>query len=62
MQGSDTAKNGQERWIALQRWLAFQGQDLYLCKLGVKGLDSGGEYIYAAVLGGKTAHAPDRPS
>jgi hypothetical protein len=29
---------------------AFQGQDLYLCKLGVKGLDGGGEYIYAAMV------------
>lgn len=32
---------------------AFQGQDLYLCKLGVKGLDGGGEYIYAAMVGGE---------
>ena len=32
---------------------AFQGQDLFLCKLGVKGLDSGGEFMYAAVVGGK---------
>lgn len=33
---------------------AFQGQDLYLCKLGFMGLhDPGGQYIYAAVVGGK---------
>ena len=32
---------------------AFQGQDLYLCKLGVKGLDNGAEYIYAVMVGGK---------
>jgi hypothetical protein len=32
---------------------AFQGQDLYLCKLGVKGLDNGAEYIYAVMIGGK---------
>jgi hypothetical protein len=34
---------------------AFHGQDLYLCKLGVKGLDFdlGGRYIYAAIVGGK---------
>ena len=32
----------------------FHGQDLYLCKLGFKGLDvPGGQYIYAAVVGGK---------
>ena len=32
---------------------AFQGQDLSLCKLGVKGLDNGAEYIYAVMVGGK---------
>ena len=32
---------------------AVQGRDLYLCKLGVKGLNGGGEYIYAAMVGGK---------
>jgi|SRR5215211_7969450 len=33
---------------------AFRGQDIYLCKLGVKGLDFdlGGRYIYAAMVGG----------
>jgi hypothetical protein len=33
----------------------FQGQDLYLCKLGLKGLDFdlGGQYLYAAVVGGE---------
>jgi hypothetical protein len=32
---------------------AFRGKDLYLCKLGFKGLDvPGGQYIYAAMVGG----------
>ncbi len=32
---------------------AFRGQDLYLCKLGFKGLDvPGGQYVYAAMVGG----------
>jgi hypothetical protein len=31
----------------------FHGQDLYLCKLGVKGLDLGGQYIYAAMVAGE---------
>lgn len=42
---------------------AFHGQDLYVCKLGFKGPDvPGGQYIYAALVDGKTAHAPDGPS
>jgi hypothetical protein len=32
---------------------AVQGQDLYLCKLGVKGLDLGGHYMYAAMVAGE---------
>ena len=33
---------------------AFLGHDLYLCKLGFKGLDvPGGQYIYAAIVDGK---------
>ena len=33
---------------------AFRGQDLYVCKLGFKGLDvPGGQYIFAAMVGGK---------
>jgi hypothetical protein len=31
----------------------FHGQDLYLCKLGVKGLDLGGHYMYAAMVAGE---------
>ncbi len=33
---------------------AFRGQDLYVCKLGFKGLDvPGGQYVFAAMVGGK---------
>jgi len=41
---------------------ALQGQDLYLCKLGVKGLNNGAEYIYAVMVGGKLhTHQTDPP-
>jgi hypothetical protein len=34
---------------------AVHGQDLYLCKLGLEGLDEvpGGQYIYAAIVDGR---------
>ncbi len=38
----------------IEEVVGFHGQDLYLCKLGFKGLDvPGGQYIYAAMVGGK---------
>jgi hypothetical protein len=31
---------------------AFHGEDLFLCRLGLNGVDAGGQYVYAALVDG----------
>ena len=31
---------------------AFRGRDVFVCKLGLSGLDEGGQYVYTALLDG----------
>ena len=30
----------------------FHGEDLFLCRLGLNGVDAGGQYVYAALVDG----------
>jgi len=32
---------------------AFQGHDLYICKLGLEGVENGGQYVFAALVDGE---------
>jgi hypothetical protein len=31
---------------------AFHGEDLFICRLGLNGVDAGGQYVYAALVDG----------